>query len=325
MPRNPDWQNIIRTDAGAPSSDAYIRYLAAKKSVDDRALNRYVWQKLKAGLPPSTRRKPLRVIELGAGIGTMLERVVEWGLAPHLQYTMVEQNADYLAVFWSRSGSTRSGQPRTLQERQDEKARLVAKHADCTVETVCADLYDLPTDPRRQGQYDLVIAHAVMDLVDAAEALPGFAAMARPGGLLYLSLIYDGHTEFLPSGDLEFERELLGRYHLSMDQRVTDGRSSGGIRAARSMFAYLAALALPILAVGGSDWIVYPQAGRYEGEEAYFLDMIIETIDRQLKQDTTMDLHRLAEWATQRHAQVQAGELILMARNIDFLACRSAL
>jgi hypothetical protein len=325
MPPNPDWHNIIRTDAGDFSSDAYIRYLAAKKSVDDRALNRYVWQKLKASLPPSTRRKPLRVIELGAGIGTMLERVVEWGLAPHLHYTIVEQNADYLAAFWSRCGSKGSGQPRTLQERQNERTKLATKHADCTVETVCADLYDVPTDPRRQGQYDLIIAHAVMDLVDAAEALPGFATMARPGGLLYLSLIYDGHTEFLPSGDLEFERELLDRYHLSMDQRVTDGRPSGGSRAARGTFAHLAALALPVLAVGGSDWIVYPQAGRYEAEEAYFLDMIIETIDRQLQQDTSMDSLRRTEWAAQRHGQVQAGELMLMARNMDFLVRRSAL
>ena len=324
MPPNPDWQDIIGTNDGVSSYDVYIRYLAAKKSVDDRALNRYVWQKLKASLPASTPRKPLSVIELGSGIGTMFERVVEWGLAPHIHYTMVDQNAEYLAAFWSRNGSTRSGQPRACQEPQTEDIEF-AKHLDCTVETVCADLYDVPIDSRRQGQYDLVIAHAVMDLVDAGEALSGFAALARPGGLLYLSLIYDGHTEFLPLAEPEFERELLDRYHLSMDQRVTNGWTSGGSRAARAMFAHLAALALPILAVGGSDWIVYPQAERYGADEAYFLDMIIETINQQLKQDAAIDSHRLAEWATQRHAQVRAGKLILMASNIDFLACRSAL
>jgi SAM-dependent methyltransferase len=325
MSRNPDPKDTTQPDDGTIPSDAYIRYLAAKKSVDDRALNRYVWQRLKAGLPSSTRRKPLQVMELGAGIGTMFERVLEWRLASHLNYTLVEINPDYIAAFQSRNGQRISGKPPTLAGQTWAEAGPIARMGVYAVETICSDLHDILADRRQHGQWDLIISHAVMDLVDAAEVVAGFARMAKPGGLLYLSLIYDGTTEFVPSADREFERQLLDRYHESMDRRTIGGRPSGSSRTARSMFAHLSALSLPIVAAGASDWIVYPQEGNYAADEAYFLLMIIETIERQLQRDVAIDPHRLAAWAARRRGQVEAGELVFLARNMDFLARRPLL
>ena len=57
----------------SPSNYSFTRYLAAKKSVDDRALNEHIWQTLAEALP----QKPLQVLEIGAGIGTMIERILE--------------------------------------------------------------------------------------------------------------------------------------------------------------------------------------------------------------------------------------------------------
>jgi hypothetical protein len=59
---------------------SFIRYLEAKKSVDDRAINRHVWQVLSGSLPQTSPEKPLRIVEMGAGIGTMIERMIEWEL-----------------------------------------------------------------------------------------------------------------------------------------------------------------------------------------------------------------------------------------------------
>jgi hypothetical protein len=39
---------------------------------------------------------------MGGGIGTMFDRVLDWALAPHLQYTLIEANRAYLAEFESR-------------------------------------------------------------------------------------------------------------------------------------------------------------------------------------------------------------------------------
>jgi SAM-dependent methyltransferase len=301
------------------SSDSYIAYLGAKKSVDDRALNRFVWQTLKDGLRPSTQADPLRVIEFGAGIGTMFERVAEWGLTSPMRYTFVELNPDYINVLRSRHFPGHAGCSQTPHEWRFEKSETSDTGVATPVEILCADLYDVIADPLQSEQWDLIIAHAVMDLLDPAEALTGFIRLAKPGGLLYLSLIYDGLTEFLPSKDPEFERMLIERYHLSMDNRETRGGRLGTRRAAKAVLAHLAAIDLPLPAAGSSDWIVYPTAKRYFGGEAYFLETIIDTIDHQLRRDTTIDPYRLAAWAARKHELVKEGKLVFMARNMDFL------
>ena len=69
----------------------FTRYLAAKRSVDDRALNRHVWQTLAEALGAAAPAdRPLRVLEVGAGIGTMVERCIEWGLFTRAEYTAVD-------------------------------------------------------------------------------------------------------------------------------------------------------------------------------------------------------------------------------------------
>lgn len=60
----------------------YVRYLASKRPVDDRALNESVMDSFKANIANSARGKPkssLRVLEVGAGIGTMLVRLARNG------------------------------------------------------------------------------------------------------------------------------------------------------------------------------------------------------------------------------------------------------
>jgi len=53
---------------------SFPHYLLSKQSVDDRALNRIVLDSLRANLPGT----PLRIIEVGAGIGSMLTRILRW-------------------------------------------------------------------------------------------------------------------------------------------------------------------------------------------------------------------------------------------------------
>ena len=66
---------------------SFPRYLAAKQTVDDRALNAHVWQTLRAVLPPG----PLDVLEVGAGTGTMVDRLERRGLlASGGRYTAID-------------------------------------------------------------------------------------------------------------------------------------------------------------------------------------------------------------------------------------------
>ncbi len=62
-----------------PETYSFPRYLAAKRSVDDRALNRQVRDALCRALPLAAPDAPLRVLEIGAGDGAMFERMLTWG------------------------------------------------------------------------------------------------------------------------------------------------------------------------------------------------------------------------------------------------------
>ena len=74
----------------------FIDYLAAKKSVDDRALNQRVLQNLAKRLPPVDTNTPLHVLEIAAGLGTMLERLVEWNILGNVVYTAIDLNPAYI-------------------------------------------------------------------------------------------------------------------------------------------------------------------------------------------------------------------------------------
>src|SRR5437660_50508 len=73
-----------------PCTYSFARYLSAKKSVDDRALNRHVWQSLVAALPQAAPEQPLQILEVGAGLGSMVERLCAGGILTHAIYTAID-------------------------------------------------------------------------------------------------------------------------------------------------------------------------------------------------------------------------------------------
>ncbi len=301
------------------ATDIYISYLSAKRHVDDRSLNRHVWQTLKANLPSSHRRRYLEVIDFGAGIGSMFDRSIEWGLTSHLHYTMVEKNAAYLTIFRSAPSRRKTTAVSTFDWKDDTHAAVRFSGGEGTVELICADLYDVISDPDNDGRWDVIMAHAVMDLVNIDDVLTGFERLAKPGGLIYLSLNYDGLTEFLPPFDPEFAYRLIASYHRSMDQRTIEGRPSGSSRSGRELLFAVTRRGLPILAAGSSDWILHPNARGYPDDDAVFLKMILRIVEEECRRDDHIDPQRLAAWMTRRHSQIDAAELIFIARNIDIL------
>jgi 2-polyprenyl-3-methyl-5-hydroxy-6-metoxy-1,4-benzoquinol methylase len=80
----------------------FPRYLAAKKSVDDRALNRFVWEQLITTLSAIKFDRSVRILEVGCGIGTMVERLLEWGLAGDVHYLGIDSQDENIQVAKTR-------------------------------------------------------------------------------------------------------------------------------------------------------------------------------------------------------------------------------
>lgn len=279
---------------------SFIRYLEAKKTVDDRALNAGVWQALANELPVTTADRPLRVLEVGAGIGTMVERFVEQQMFGHTQYTALDENATLIAE---------------LQQRLPRRIRR--GKSDIRLESSSGDALSFATREENKRAWDLLIAHAFLDLVHLPRAVSRLLTCLRPGGLFYFTLVFDGATILQPEIDPIFDAHIERLYHLTMDQRLTQGQPSGDSQSGRHLLSYLQEMGATLLAVGGSDWVVMGGLKRYPADEAFFLHYIIDTIHIALRDHPELDPDRFSTWVAERYAQIERGKLIYIAHQLD--------
>lgn len=304
-----------------PTAYSFTRYLAAKKSIDDRALNRHVWQCLVQTLPQLTSGGAVQVLEIGAGIGTMVERLVDWGILQQATYTAIDADPETIAEQRRRLPAWMAGHGFSVREDSMAQQCFQRNGYDIVVETEAIDLQHFVERFQSRRAWDLVIAHAVLDLLHLPTTLPSFLALLRPSGLLYGSMIFDGATILQPEIDPEVDAQIEALYHQTMDQRRIAGLLSGDSHSGRHVFAHLRSLGADILAAGSSDWIIFAGPQGYPGDTAYFLHFIIQTIGTALRGHPALDPGRLTDWIAQRQAQIEAGSLVYIAHQLDVLAC----
>jgi len=302
-----------------PLTYSFTRYLTAKQGVDDRALNRHVWQSLVAALPCATPEKPLQILEVGAGLGTMVERLFAGGMLTHATYTAIDMEPTLIAEARRRLPHWAAAQG--LQVQQDSQAQLHVQRPgqDIRVETEAIDVLRFIAREQGQRAWDLLIAQAFLDLVDVPTTLPALLSLLRPGGLLYCPITFDGGTVFQPEIDPELDVAIEACYHQTMDRRLIAGKPSGDSCTGRHLFAHFRAAGAEVLAAGSSDWVVFAGSNGYSADEAYFLHFIIHTMHTALTEHPHLDAGRFAAWIAQRHAQVEQGTLVYIAHQLDLL------
>ena len=301
------------------ATHSYSRYLASKRTVDDRALNRHVLDRLRAELAKLSGADA-RVLEIGAGLGTMVARVVDWGLFLRGEYCLLDVEGALLAdarewlLSWART--------RGLSASVDRDHLRIKGGAgiDLDVHFICAELGGFIGQAPGLAPADVLIANAFLDLVDVPAMLPRLFDQLSPGGLYWFSVNFDGETILEPehSDDALFMRV----YHRSMDKRVRYGRPAGDSKSGRHLFGHLRAAGASILAAGASDWVVHAQGRDYPDDEAHFLREIVGTIAAELAQHQEIPSHALAHWTALRHRQIDDGELVYIAHQLDLLGRR---
>jgi SAM-dependent methyltransferase len=302
-----------------PTTFQFTRYLAAKKSVDDRALNRHVWSGLVQAISPAIADGPVQVLEIGAGIGTMVERLVEWGVLRGALYTAIDADPEAIAVCRQYLPTRMTQHGFTVQEETVTRQRFRRDGHDIAVEVETIDVQRLIARTSGCRVWDLLIAHAVLDLLDLPSTLPGLVSLLRPGGLCYFTIVFDGATILQPVIDPGLDAEIERLYHQTMDRRRIGPSCSGDSRTGRHLFGHLRAAGLEILDAGSSDWVVFAGPQGYPGDEAYFLHFIVHTIGTALHGHPDLDAVALRSWIAQRHAQIESGSLVYIAHQLDFL------
>lgn len=286
---------------------SFPHYLLSKQSVDDRALNKDVVNALRVHMPP----EPLSIIDVGAGIGTMLKRLVEWNLLCAGEYVLVdamEENIEY-AREWIPQWGTEAGL--SVERIAQNQLQLCDQTRDIRIHLECEDAFDFIQ--KNKTPADVLIAHAFLDLLPLPESLEGILSLTS--GLAWLTINFDGMSTLQPVIDRALDEKIERLYHTTMDTRSTGGDSQTG----RKLFEHLRTMNAEVLAAGAADWVVFAKGGRYPADEKYFLQFILQFFENSLKGCDELERTTFESWLTKRREQIECGELVYLAHQMDFL------
>jgi len=179
------------------STDEFVEYLDAKRSVDDRALHRPTFDRLVAELDSRAATRgdePVRICEVGFGIGTMLERLRAWDALPeHVEYVGVDIDEPNIAAAADRLSNgdfTQTGS-REFALENEESMLSVELHAADAFE-FAADRHELAT---AEPDFDLLIGMAFLDIVPFERVAEELLPLLAGGGLGYFPITFDGVTD----------------------------------------------------------------------------------------------------------------------------------
>ncbi len=298
----------------------FTQFLTAKRTVEDRALNRVVFKRFvdELAVCATNTDEPIRIVEIGVGTGSMIARLAEWNaLPPKVSYRALDIDSETLALAHQRLPNQlqTAGYAVETTDTGFRARRSVDDGPDQLLDSTLAVGDGFEVDDRA----DAVIASAVLDLVALDSALDSIQQLLVDGGLLYAPFTFNGHTSFRPPHPQDGTIEKL--YHRHMDEiRVQPGHS----RAGQQLLTALPAAGYSILEAGGADWVVHPADGEYPSEESTVLEHLLSTIEGALADYAADILSPSArdEWIETRRRQLTAGELTLVAHHMDVLARR---
>ncbi|MFB6229720.1 MAG: class I SAM-dependent methyltransferase [Salinibacter sp.] len=305
-----------------PDSYSYSRYLTAKKTVDARALDRQVWSEFVGSLAGRSGAST-RILEVGAGVGATAERVIgalEKQSVDAVDYTLVDIEAENIEVataslraWMGDHGYTITGEGGVTRSVWNGEALTV------TFRFATADLFDFVAE-RERSLYDAIIGQALFDLLPAQEALRALGTSLKEGGLWYLPIHFDGVTAFEPTIDAGLDAKIERLYHESMTEAAGKEGGPDGPRCGRRLLTHLRNAGAVLREAGASDWVVFAREDGYPGDEAYFLHHVLHFIENELRGHPALDPDVFTNWIAERRHQIDDGELIYIAHQLDVLA-----
>jgi SAM-dependent methyltransferase len=327
-------------------------WLAARRRYDEAALDPAAVQAISAwGRSLPSDRAPV-VVDLGSGTGAALDRAQRWLMPRHIEGYAVDQDAALLAQGAALLAGSRSG-PDRRTSRGDQGAAFTC--GEPVIQLVGDLLEPLPPlGGPADGTVDLVLGHALADLLPLDALAARVAALVRPGGLVHLALAYDGVTLFGSSSDgafmgrpfsmspdgalptesaevtspsasvaarevAEIEAAVICQFHRHMDRRQASIPNYGGSTSGRRLAAALSAAGLEIVCDALSVWQVAATDGP-DGERV--LGWLLRFVAEAAREMDTLPPRDLARWEDAQRLALAAGLLTARVEHRDVLARR---
>jgi SAM-dependent methyltransferase len=252
----------------------------------------------------------------------MVERLWDWGIIIHANYTAVDLLPENIAEAKSRLPAFARERGLQIGEMGKNGCLFTSPHRSLRLTLQALDVFDFTAREVGRSTWDVLLAHAFLDLVDLETVLPRLFALLRPGGCFYFTLNFDGVTNFFPPLDADLDALIEKLYHGTMDDRRVGGKHSGSSRTGRLLFNVLPSCGGQILAAGSSDWVVFPGPDGYPDDEAYFLHYLVNTVDMALRGHPFLKEDSLRDWTSRRHQQIEQGKLAYITHQLDFFGIK---
>jgi SAM-dependent methyltransferase len=300
------------------SPGGYADFLRAKRALDERSLNGRLWQRTLRHIEQVGNDTPYSILEVGAGIGGMFERLWRATTRHLVRYTIVDVEPAHVAAF--RDTIVRLAQCSGIEALEHTELDLVDGVRRWAVSWHAADVFEyLGRSP--EDRFDLVIGQAFLDLFDLDLLVPTLVDATAPGGALYFPITFDGVSSWLPADDPVFDERVEHLYHASMDRRGGGTPRSRTGRHALAMLCQHPGLAE--VDAGGSDWVIAAARAQslQEGDRA-FLQGLLDGYERELATLGAEAPLGWQEWVARRRRQVEENQAIFVSHQLDLFALR---
>lgn len=280
----------------------YVQYLDVKKSIDDRSLNQAVWEHFSSWLlSKGDQGSRLKVLEIGAGIGTMIERLLEASLFNQCHYIALEPEFRFKEAALSRFKSWASKHSCSFQINSAGLWVISNSEFEVQIEWIDADANTI-NQLFSDENFDLILSHAVIDLLPVPEIMPIILEKLKTQGAFYFSLNFSGNTNFYPA--YEQDDEISRLYHADMDSRFPhlDWQPS---LTGKELPVWLKNYGCKQVVGGVSNW----ELGKGDG---LFIKNILDTIKKALAGTPGLDT-----WLSKRYKELDQENIGISISNRD--------
>ena len=287
-------------------------YFKAKAYVDEKSLH----EPTKSLFLSLAGELEGRLLDLGCGSGKMLQRLLRCGFPGFMTYVGVDSNPGVTKPF-ENTFTTFFGQVQT--NMRGDGIEITAS----TGTQILLHIGEAEDFLREESQFEVITSCSFFDLVNMCSLLPVVYEKLNRGGLVYFICNFDGETSFEPIISPELDERVIRLYHDSMMKRnLKLGIPEGEYRSGRKLAPIWQSCGGKALSIGSSDWVIYPQDGKYREEERYFLKSILNFVVQSLRECCEIEPEETSRWIRERNRQLENGELFFVAHNLDFLGTK---
>lgn len=280
----------------------YVQYLDVKRSIDDRSLNKNVWRIFSSWLKEKNKQElTLRVLEIGAGVATMIERLLEASLLEKCHYVALEPEVSFKKAALNRLESWSSQHSWVFEINTENLWHIRNEKCHITVQWLKADAEEIEV-LFEEGSFDLILSHAVIDLLPVPEIMPAILMKLKKQGAFYFSLNFSGSTQFFP--EYEEDADISKKYHADMDSRFPESSWQPSMTG-HNLAKWLKDYGCHQVIDGESDWCLGPA-------DQIFIGNILDTIKKCLA-----GLPDVEEWLVKRNQELSKEKLELRISNRD--------